>query len=302
MSMNGHSGRLVWDVVRSAKPSYNQSRLLNSYARTPLSSSFASLSLASQPTRTVISSACSKDQDIHLRKRRRYSSNAGIEAVNDRFDEIERRPARHGTGEDVRSFESTFKPTGPRGEGKARWNARERMSAKDNSRGAERQRSPSDVDISGVKNQRKKRVDLQDLAEPVKYKKSEPWQIQKQALEQKFGGDGWQPRKKLSPDTMEGIRTLHAEDPDRYSTPLLAEHFKVSPEAIRRILKSKWKPTEKELERRKQRWAKRHDRIWDQQAELGLRPKRAEDKPLEDPDEFEENLRAKEILDNARNA
>ncbi|KAI1623475.1 hypothetical protein EDD37DRAFT_425477 [Exophiala viscosa] len=294
MSVHGRSCRLVWDVICRSRPSCNPSRLVQSSARTPLSSSFASLSLASRPTRTAISAASSENQDIHLRKRRKYTSASGTEAVNDRFDGFERRPARRGTGEEVQSSDSTFGSTSRRREGKARWNPRDAMSVKDDSRNTEGEKSPS---------QRwKKRVELQDLAEPVKHKKSAPWQIQKQALEQKFGDDGWQPRKKLSPDTMEGIRALHAEDPDRYSTPLLAEHFKVSPEAIRRILKSKWKPSENEMERRRERWAKRHDRIWDQQAELGLRPKRAEDKSVEDPDQFEEDLRAKEILDNARNA
>ncbi|KAL6245401.1 Required for respiratory growth protein 9 mitochondrial [Rhinocladiella similis] len=147
----------------------------------------------------------------------------------------------------------------------------------------------------------KKRMELRDLVEP-RQQKSELWQIQKDALKKKFGEAGWNPRKRLSPDTMEGIRTLHEQDPERYSTPLLAEHFKVSAEAIRRILKSKWRPSEKEMEKKRERWAKRHDRIWDQQAELGLRPKRRKERPQEDPDEFEENLRAKEMLDNARSA
>ncbi len=145
----------------------------------------------------------------------------------------------------------------------------------------------------------KKGLTLRDLAvnqKPRSKKDSEPWQIQKEALKDKFGEAGWNPRKKLSPDTMEGIRALHAENPDKYSTPMLAEHFKVSPEAIRRILKSKWRPSEKEMEKRRERWAKRHDRIWDQMAELGLRPRRLQDKALEEPDEFEENLKAREIL------
>ncbi|KAH7061211.1 hypothetical protein B0J12DRAFT_553139, partial [Macrophomina phaseolina] len=72
------------------------------------------------------------------------------------------------------------------------------------------------------------------------------WMVQKEALKEKFGKEGWQPRKKLSPDAMDGIRQLHASDPDTYTTPVLANEFKVSPEAIRRILKSKWRPKEEE--------------------------------------------------------
>lgn len=100
----------------------------------------------------------------------------------------------------------------------------------------------------------------------------EDWQIQKEALKQKFGSDGWNPRKRLSPDALEGIRSLHAQYPDTYTTPVLAEHFKVSPEAIRRILRSKWKPSEEEEEDRRRRWDKRGESIWSSMVELGIKP------------------------------
>ncbi|EDN07280.1 predicted protein [Histoplasma mississippiense (nom. inval.)] len=70
----------------------------------------------------------------------------------------------------------------------------------------------------------------------------EPWQIQKRALKKKFP-EGWNPRKRLHPDTLDTIRHLHQQDPATYSTPALAQEYKVSPEAIRRILKSKWRPS-----------------------------------------------------------
>ncbi|KAK1818820.1 ribosomal protein S8A [Friedmanniomyces endolithicus] len=72
--------------------------------------------------------------------------------------------------------------------------------------------------------------------------KRDPWELQKDALEHKFGETGWQPRKRLSPDTLDGIRALHASDPGAYSTETLSDHFKIAPEAIRRILKSKGGP------------------------------------------------------------
>ncbi|KEF58370.1 uncharacterized protein A1O9_06296 [Exophiala aquamarina CBS 119918] len=128
------------------------------------------------------------------------------------------------------------------------------------------------------------------------------WQVQKKALLQKFKDEGWKPRKRLSPDTLDGIRALHEQDPERYSTPALSEHFKISPEAIRRILKSKFRPSEAQLQDRRERWARRHDRIWDQKTELGLRPKRTGERRLEEPEEFEENLKAKELLDAARSS
>lgn len=114
-----------------------------------------------------------------------------------------------------------------------------------------------------------------------KKQKPEPWQIQKDALEKKFPA-GWNPPKKLSPDALDGIRHLHATAPERFTTTVLAEEFKVSPEAIRRILKSRWRPSEGEMEKRRQRWERRHERIWSQMHELGLRPPTKRSRPLQD--------------------
>ena len=99
-----------------------------------------------------------------------------------------------------------------------------------------------------------------------------PWQVQKQALAKKFGDKGWNPRKRLSPDTLDGIRALHTQFPEEYPTSVLAERFKVSPEAIRRILKSKWKPNEAEQASRRLRWDKRGAMIWSEMVELGMSP------------------------------
>ena len=55
--------------------------------------------------------------------------------------------------------------------------------------------------------------------------------------------EGWKPPHKVSREAMEGMRALHAHDPERFTTPVLADKFKTSPEAVRRILKSRWKPT-----------------------------------------------------------
>lgn len=98
------------------------------------------------------------------------------------------------------------------------------------------------------------------------------WQVQKESIKAKLGGAAWSPRKKLSPDTMEGIRHLHQTQPDRFTTPILAQHFKVSPEAIRRILKSNWRPTDAETEARLRRWDKRGEKIWSNLVELGVKP------------------------------
>ncbi|KAK5707358.1 Required for respiratory growth protein 9 mitochondrial [Elasticomyces elasticus] len=100
----------------------------------------------------------------------------------------------------------------------------------------------------------------------------DPWELQKDALVHKFGETGWQPRKRLSPDTLDGIRALHASDPASYSTEMLSEHFKIAPEAIRRILKSKWRPNEGETEDRRTRWERRGVKKWQEMAGIGMRP------------------------------
>ncbi|KAF2741017.1 hypothetical protein EJ04DRAFT_423631 [Polyplosphaeria fusca] len=107
---------------------------------------------------------------------------------------------------------------------------------------------------------------------PARREKSERWQIDKAAVKEKLGGEAWNPRKKLSPDTMEGIRHLHQTAPHRFTTSILAQYFKVSPEAIRRILKSKWRPSDEEQEERIRRWDQRGERIWSNLVELGVKP------------------------------
>ena len=96
--------------------------------------------------------------------------------------------------------------------------------------------------------------------------------MQKAALQRKFGVAGWAPRKRLSPDAVEGIRALHAQYPDTWTTPVLAERFEVSAEAMRRILKGKWRPSEAEAEARRARWDRRGETIWGRMVELGVKP------------------------------
>ncbi|KAL3469883.1 hypothetical protein BJX99DRAFT_240447 [Aspergillus californicus] len=129
----------------------------------------------------------------------------------------------------------------------------------------------------------KERKDRKDRPNfnPELNKNREEWQVQKHALKKKFP-TGWSPSKKLSPDAIEGIRHLNTIAPDQFTTDVLAKEFKMSPEAIRRILKSKWRPSETELENRRQRWEKRHDRIWSHMSELGVRPHTNRTGPLSD--------------------
>ncbi|KXX79975.1 Required for respiratory growth protein 9, mitochondrial [Madurella mycetomatis] len=125
----------------------------------------------------------------------------------------------------------------------------------------------------GGKNDEKGKAKGKDKDGEPPVRPKEPWMAQKNALKKKFP-EGWKPRKKLSPDAMAGIRALHARFPKEYTTDVLAEKFEVSPEAIRRILKSKWAPTPEEEERRQQRWFNRGKRVWALWAELGKKPPR----------------------------
>lgn len=119
----------------------------------------------------------------------------------------------------------------------------------------------------GKARETKKAADAKDEAPP----KKEPWQLQKAALKEKFP-EGWSPRKRLSPDALAGIRALHQQFPEEYTTEVLANKFEVSPEAIRRILKSKWEPQPEEEIDRQERWFSRGKRIWSAWAEEGKKP------------------------------
>lgn len=98
------------------------------------------------------------------------------------------------------------------------------------------------------------------------------WEIQKLALARKFP-DGWAPMKKLSHEAQDGLRLLHRANPERFSVPVLARRFRLSPESVRRILKSKWRPTEAEAQRQNERaqraeMAARHGAHTEEAAEI----------------------------------
>ncbi|KAF4123693.1 Neugrin [Geosmithia morbida] len=103
--------------------------------------------------------------------------------------------------------------------------------------------------------------------------KVENWRVQKEALKTKFP-EGWRPRKRLSPDALAGIRALNAQFPEVYTTQTLSDKFEVSPENIRRILKSRWRPSEEEEEDRRERWERRGRSVWEMKAALGVKPPR----------------------------
>ena len=79
----------------------------------------------------------------------------------------------------------------------------------------------------------------------------------------------WAPTKRLSPDALDGVRTLHAQYPERFTPDVLAAEFSVTHEAIDRILKSKWKPDAEEQEERRERWERRGAKIWESMVAKG---------------------------------
>lgn len=87
------------------------------------------------------------------------------------------------------------------------------------------------------------------------------WAQHRTSLKTKFP-EGWAPPHKLSRAAMDGLRALHAHDPDTFTTPVLADKFRVSPEAVRRILRGKWQPTQEQTVRLLERERRhRQDRI-----------------------------------------
>lgn len=70
------------------------------------------------------------------------------------------------------------------------------------------------------------------------------WAKREQSLRKRYGA--WNPTRKLSRQQIWDIRELKAQWP-QMKTKQLADHFHINPESIRRILKSKWNPSEDEL-------------------------------------------------------
>jgi hypothetical protein len=83
---------------------------------------------------------------------------------------------------------------------------------------------------------------------PVSNPTPSRWAQHRASLKTKFP-EGWAPPHKLSRAAMDGLRALHAHDPDTFTTPVLANKFRVSPEAVRRILRGKWQPTQEQRTR-----------------------------------------------------
>lgn len=68
------------------------------------------------------------------------------------------------------------------------------------------------------------------------------WQKRDASIKKRYGQ--WNPTRKLTRDQMDDVKNIAAQMP-HLRTVDLAQYFNVLPEAIRRILKSKWQPLER---------------------------------------------------------
>ncbi|KAH3672773.1 hypothetical protein WICMUC_004179 [Wickerhamomyces mucosus] len=93
-----------------------------------------------------------------------------------------------------------------------------------------------------------------------KIQKLPEWKRQKFALVEKFKGEKWNPNKKLSREQMNSVKILKDRMPE-ISTSELSQHFEVSTEAIRRILKSKWVPSDEDETKIMERWKRRGGKV-----------------------------------------
>ncbi|KAK9452959.1 hypothetical protein V1511DRAFT_105347 [Dipodascopsis uninucleata] len=95
------------------------------------------------------------------------------------------------------------------------------------------------------------------------------WKRQAYAMQEKLKGAKWEPRKKVSPEGRMALRMFKQEYPEIKSSEL-AKFFGISPESMRRILRSKFQPqSTEELDAIGQRWAKRKEKILDHWESIG---------------------------------
>ena len=75
------------------------------------------------------------------------------------------------------------------------------------------------------------------------------WRKHRNRLKERFP-EGWAPPKRISREAMDLLRTLHQVDSVGNSVPVLADKFRISPEAVRRVLKSRFELGREEREKR----------------------------------------------------
>lgn len=94
-------------------------------------------------------------------------------------------------------------------------------------------------------------------AELARKQNAPEWHKRDESLRKRYGA--WNPTRKLSREQMNSIKEMKAMVP-HMNTKQIADHFGINPESIRRILKSKWVPSEAEAADVRKRAEKRKEK------------------------------------------
>lgn len=108
------------------------------------------------------------------------------------------------------------------------------------------------------------------------------WAVHRESIKKKLKGESWNPPKRLSRQSMESVRLLRENFPELTASDL-AEQFKVSPESISRILKSKWRPLETEIPILEMKWKRRGERIKEMYDKQEINSKDGIIRPVKNP-------------------
>lgn len=92
--------------------------------------------------------------------------------------------------------------------------------------------------------------------ETIKPPVAETWGEHRAAIKAKYP-ERWNPTKKVSREAMDAIRQLHKQDAETYPSWVLAQRFMISPEAVKRILKSNFRMSEGKVEEKVMKERKR---------------------------------------------
>ncbi|CAJ0640782.1 15997_t:CDS:2 [Entrophospora sp. SA101] len=130
-------------------------------------------------------------------------------------------------------------------------------------------RDPSSI-IKKTSNETFKRVEQKKVKEPLTVEKEDlpkgyttswrneetlpGWLKHRFAIKEKIGFQPWRPKKRLSREVMDKIRYMNQQLPEEYTIEKLSSTFRISPEAINRILKSTFVPKREVSERQETKY------------------------------------------------
>ncbi|KAK6360335.1 Required for respiratory growth protein 9 mitochondrial [Orbilia blumenaviensis] len=129
-----------------------------------------------------------------------------------------------------------------------------------------------------------------NTAQKVYDKDTPAWKIHKDAVREKLKNSAWNPFERLSPAAVATLKQLKQENPGM-TVEEYAPIFKISPDALRRILKSKWMPTAEQEAARTERWKRRGKSVWQAWEEKGMVETRKTKMKMEERVEMRERER-----------